>query len=114
MTFSRKVFFTCALLAMTAAAPVGTAQAQSVDRAFSAAVAKILAGVSNDFLDGLSAAEKKEFVACAQRVMGTAPLARKQYVLAAKSTSEMRARFDEVALDNRARLKQQISAECAS
>ena len=69
---------------------------------------------SNDFLDGLSAAEKKEFVACAQRVMSAAPLARKQYVLAAKSAGEMRQRFDEVALDNRARLKQQISAHCAA
>jgi hypothetical protein len=45
--------------------------------------------------------------------MDGAPSARKQYVLAASNQSEMRQRFDEVALDNRAKLKQRISRECA-
>jgi hypothetical protein len=45
--------------------------------------------------------------------MNDAPLARKQYVLAAPNQGEMRQRFDEVALDNRAKLKQRITAECA-
>lgn len=100
-----------ATLGASAASP---ASAASVDQAFSAAVAKVLANVHNDFIDGLSAAEKRAFVACAQGVMGGAPLARKQYVLAAKSGGEMRKRFDEVAQDNHAKLKQQISAECAN
>jgi len=111
MSFRRKAVAVLALLAAAAATPASAAA--SVDQAFSAAVAKVLAGVHNDFLDGLSPAEKRAFVACAQGVMAGAPTARKQYVLAAKSSGEMRKRFDEVAQDNRAKLKQQISSECA-
>jgi hypothetical protein len=44
--------------------------------------------------------------------MDQAPPARKQYVLAASSASEMRKRFDEVALDRPAVLKRQVSANC--
>jgi hypothetical protein len=112
MTFRRHAF-AIAVLASIVGFPI-PASAASVDQAFSAAVAKILAGVRNDFLDSLSAAEKKEFVTCAQRVMSAAPLARKRYVLAASNQAEMRQRFDEVALDNRAKLKQQISSQCAA
>ncbi len=113
MTFRRSALVACAMLAAAASVPA-PASAASVDQAFAAAVAKIIAGVRNDFLDSLSAADKREFVACAQRIMSAAPLARKEYVLAAPNTGEMRKRFDEVALDNRAKLKQQISSECAA
>jgi hypothetical protein len=113
MSFRRKAVAVLALLAAVAAAALSPAGAASVDQAFSAAVAKVLATVHNDFIDGLSASEKRAFVACAQGVMAGAPQARKQYVLAAKSSGEMRKRFDEVAQDNRAKLKQQISSECA-
>ncbi len=97
---------------------VNTAQAASsasIDRAFSSAVARILDSVKGEqeFLSELSAAEFREFVSCAQGVMASAPVARKQYVLAAGNQSEMRQRFDEVALDNRAALKQQITRDCA-
>ncbi len=44
-------------------------------------------------------------------MMSAAPLKRKQYVLAASNQSEMRQRFDEVALDNRAALKQQAPSQ---
>jgi hypothetical protein len=114
MIAPRNAFFILAVAAAIVTGPATTAGAASVDQAFSNAVARVLAGVKNDFLDGLTAAEKREFVACAQRIMKSAPLARKQYVLAAKNTAEMRQRFDEVALDNRAKLKQQISSECAA
>jgi hypothetical protein len=91
------------------------AQAQNIDRQFSNAVARILDSVKSEqeFLRELSGADYKEFVSCAQRVMAAAPLARKQYVLSASNQSEMRQRFDEVALDNRAALKQQITRDCA-
>ena len=112
MSFRRKAVAVLALLAAMGAVAL-PASAASIDQAFSAAVAKVLAGVHNDFLDGLSPAEKRAFVTCAQGVMAGAPPARKQYVLAAKSSGEMRKRFDEVAQDNRAKLKQQISSECA-
>ena len=87
----------------------------SVDSAFSSAVARVLDSVrgQQEFLRNLSQAEFREFVSCAQRVMASAPLKRKQYVLAASNQGEMRQRFDEVALDNRAALKQRITRECA-
>ena len=61
MSFRRKAVAVFALLAAVAAAAVPPASAASVDQAFSAAVAKVLATVHNDFLDGLSAEEKRAF-----------------------------------------------------
>jgi hypothetical protein len=108
------------LAAVAASAVLVTAMpklaAASVDSQFNAAVARVLNSVrkEQDFLKDLSASEFKDFVACAQRVMSAAPTKRKQYVLAASNSGEMRQRFDEVALDNRAALKQRITRECAA
>jgi hypothetical protein len=95
-----------------------TAQAQSsaqISRQFSSAVSRVLHSVRDrtEFLRELSNSEFNTFVSCAQRVMNDAPMARKRYVLAAGSLSAQRQRFDEVALDNRAALKQRITRECA-
>jgi hypothetical protein len=112
MIFSRVV--PAALVLALCVAPVSSASSASVDQSFRNAVGRMLNSIRGvDFLDELSPSEKREFVACAQRVMDDAPTARKQYVLAAKNQSEMRQRFDEVALDNRAKLKQRITLECA-
>ena len=113
MTFRRKSLAVLAVVAAIGAAPLQSASAASVDRAFAAAVAKVLASVHNSYLDGLSAAQRKEFVACAQQVMNGAPTARKQYVLAASNAGELRKRFDEVSLDNRAVLKKAVASTCA-
>lgn len=114
MIFSRNTFVGFAVLVAVAASPAFAAGGGAIDRQFSTAVGRMLNSIRGvEFLDSLSAAEKRDFVACAQRVMSDAPLARKQYVLAAANQSEMRQRFDEVALDNRAKLKQRISLECA-
>lgn len=107
-----------AAAALLVAFTIVSAQAASraaVDKQFSAAVSRILDSVKRqeEFLSGLSAAEYRDFVACAQSVMADALPARKAYVLAASNLADMRKRFDEVALDDRARLKQRITAECA-
>jgi hypothetical protein len=113
MTFRRKSLAVLAVIVAIVAAPLQTASAASVDRAFAAAVAKILASVHNSYLDGLSTAQRREFVQCAQKVMDGAPTARKQYVLAAPNSGELRKRFDEVSLDNRAVLKKAVASTCA-
>lgn len=104
-----------ALALALSAAPFDAARA-SVDSEFRAAVARILGSVRNqqEFLRDLSASEFRAFVRCAQNVMNAAPQGRKRYVLAASNSNEMRRRFDEVALDNRAALKQRITRECAA
>lgn len=94
------------------------AQAQSsgqINSQFSSAVSRVLHSVRDrtEYLRGLSNSEFTTFVSCAQRVMNDAPRTRKQYVLAAGSLSAQRQRFDEVALDNRAELKQRITRECS-
>ena len=111
MKLARMALAAAVLLMMAGAG----AQAQNVDRQFSNAVARILDSVKGEqeFLQELSASDYKEFVSCAQKVMAAAPAARKQYVLEASNQGEMRQRFDEVALDNRAALKQQITRDCA-
>ena len=106
----------CVLTAAAALFLIGQAGAQgNIDSQFSSAVARVLDSVKGqeEFLSELSEADYKAFVSCAQDVMAAAPLARKEYVLAASNQSEMRTRFDEVALDNRAALKQQITRDCA-
>jgi hypothetical protein len=113
MIFRRKSVVVLAVAVAIGVAPLQAASAASVDRAFAAAVAKILAGVHNSYLDGLSSAQRKEFVQCAQQVMNQAPAARKQYVLAAPNSGELRKRFDEVSLDNRAVLKKAVASNCA-
>jgi hypothetical protein len=115
MTVGKIVHLAAAALLFVGANAAEAASSASIDRAFSAEVARILNSVKGEqeFLQELSAAEFREFVSCAQNVMASAPVARKQYVLAAGNQSEMRARFDEVALDNRAALKQQITRDCA-
>jgi hypothetical protein len=115
MRVRQSVFAAAAAFVILSAASPEAARSASVDSAFSAAVARILDSVKGqqDFLKDLSSAEFREFVSCAQRVMSAAPLKRKQYVLGADNQSEMRQRFDEVALDNRAALKQRITRECA-
>jgi hypothetical protein len=110
----RVAFLAAAALLSFAANPTEAATS-SINRQFDAAVARILDSVRSEqeFLREMSAAEFRDFVACAQNVMAQAPRPRKEYVLAASSQSEMRQRFDEVALDNRAALKQQITRDCA-
>ncbi len=111
MKFSRAALVAVALVAIGATS-TEAASATALDRQFEDAVARILATVHNDYLDGLSAAQRRDFTACAQRVMAAAPRPRKQYVLSAPNQSEMRARFDEVAQDNQAALKKQITRQC--
>lgn len=115
MNFRRSVLAAAAALVVSGSFVPGAALGASVDGAFRSAVARILSSVRDqqDFLRNLSNAEFNDFVACAQRVMSDAPAKRKEYVLAAKDQSEMRQRFDQVALDNRAALKQRITQECA-
>jgi CelD/BcsL family acetyltransferase involved in cellulose biosynthesis len=112
MTFRRSVLAALAVSIAIGFVPVQAATAASIDQAFAAAVARVLAGVHNNYLDGLSAAQKREFVACAQKVMNAAPTARKQYVLGASNSADQRKRFDEVSLDNRAELKKAVSSNC--
>ena len=113
MSFRSKSLALLAVAVAVGVTPLQAASAASVDRAFAAAVAKILASVHNSYLDGLSATQRREFVQCAQQVMNQAPAARKQYVLAAKNSGDLRKRFDEVSLDNRAVLKKAVASTCA-
>lgn len=115
MTLRQKTLTSAVALALIATTPVQAASSASINRAFRDAVAQVLGSVKNqtDYLRAMSSSEFRQFVSCAQQVMDAAPLARKQYVLAASNRSEQRQRFDEVALDNQAKLKKQITRQCA-
>ena len=112
MTFKHRILASAVALILIGS--TASQAASSVSSQFSAAVAKVLNSIRSgqQALASMSNAEFNQFVSCAQNVMNDAPLARKQYVLAAGSLSEQRQRFDEVALDNRAELKQRITREC--
>lgn len=114
MTFKHRILASAVALIVIGSTASQAATSASVNRQFSAAVAKVLNSIRSgqEALASMSNAEFDQFLSCAQNVMNDAPLARKQYVLAAGSLSEQRQRFDEVALDNRATLKQRITREC--
>lgn len=116
MTFRQKSLVSALALLVMGSTAAQAASSAAVNREFRSAVARVLESVrkEQDFLRQMSSNEFRDFVSCAQRVMDGAPLTRKQYVLAAKGMSAQRQRFDEVALDNRAKLKQQITRECAN
>jgi hypothetical protein len=110
-----KILLGAVALIMFGTATADAANTAAVNRQFRSAVADILNSVknTNDFLRQMGSSEFRDFIACAQNVMDSAPVARKQYVLAAPNVSTQRQRFDEVALDNQAVLKQRITRECA-
>lgn len=101
--------------AIAGASVAEAATSSQIRSQFRNAVARVLNSVRNDteFLRKLSNSDYRAFVACAQNVMNAAPLARMQYVLEARNLSEQRRRFDQVALEDRARLKQKITLDCA-
>lgn len=113
MTLKNRILSALVVLAVAGAAPLGAASA-STSSQFSAAVARVLNSIrgGQQALADMSNSEFRAFVRCAQKVMSDAPPARKQYVLKARNLNEQRKRFDEVALDNRAELKQRITREC--
>jgi hypothetical protein len=115
MTFKYRVFAGALAALILSASVAEAATAATINRQFRSAVARVLNSVrsSTDYLSQLSSSEFREFISCAQNVMDAAPLARKQYVLAAPNLAAQRQRFDEVALDNRAVLKQKITRDCA-
>jgi hypothetical protein len=113
MTFKHRVLASAAALILIGSIAPQAATA-SVNSQFSAAVSKVLKSIRSGqpALADMSDSEFNAFISCAQGVMNNAPTARKQYVLAASNLDEQRKRFDEVALDNRAELKQRITREC--
>jgi hypothetical protein len=113
MTLKMRFLAGAVALALGTTAAMAATPAQ-IDSQFRAAVGRVLNSVkgTNDYLSSMSASDFRAFVKCAQNVMDATPRARKQYVLAAKNAGEQRTRFDEVSLDNRAKLKQQITRDC--
>ena len=116
MKLRYKALASAAALVMIGATASDAASSTTIKIQFRGAVSRVLNSVRNDteFLKSLSNADFRAFVSCAQDVMSAAPVARMQYVLAAGSNlSEQRRRFDQVALDDRAKLKQKITLDCA-
>ncbi len=115
MTRRLRILAGAVALIMAGTTIAEAASTSAINSRFRSAVAQVLNSVKNntEYLRAMSSSEFRQFVSCAQNVMDAAPLGRKQYVLAASNKAEQRQRFDEVALDNQAKLKQQITRECA-
>jgi hypothetical protein len=92
------------------AAPVAHAQGHTK---FNAAVERMLMNMKTGAVSQMSEAEKKDLVACVQKVFSGIPDEKKQYIASAKDQSELEERFDEVGLENQAALKQQVRDECS-
>lgn len=100
------------LLIAAAFAPAGAAAA-SLDSDFDAAIERLLMNMKEGAVSQMSTEEKRELVTCVQGVFASVPDEKKQYIASAKDHAELRARFDEVGLENDGRLKQQVRDECA-
>ena len=118
MRFRYRVLASTVALFVLAATAFQAASAASADAQFRAAVARVLNNIRSgqQALADMSNAEFHAFVSCAQNVMDGAPRPDKEFVLAGRSLSEQRRRFDQVAskvpLDRGAPLKGQITQSC--
>jgi hypothetical protein len=99
-----------ALLAASLA--VSAAHAQGHGK-FNAAVERMLMNMKTGAVSQMSQAEKKELVACVQKVFSGISNEKKRYIAEAKDQAELEARFDKVGLENQAALKQQVRDECS-
>jgi hypothetical protein len=95
-----------------AAAPTG-AHAAAIDGKFNAALERLLMNLKDGPVSQMTNQEKKELVTCVKGIFSKIPEEKKQYIATAANQAELRARFDEVGLENRAALKQQVRDECA-
>lgn len=103
-----------ALLVFGSAMAPQAASAASLDQQFRAAVKRLLMNLEDGPVAEMTAAEKKDLVACVNEVFSGIPPQKKQYILDAGSDfAELRARFDRVGSENRAELKQEVTRNCA-
>ena len=118
MTLRFKALAGAIAFMMVATAVAEAATSAQINRQFRNAVSQVLNNVRSQqpALADMSNSEFRAFVSCAQNVMNDAPLADKQYVLAGRSLSEKRRRFDEIAsrlpLDRGSTLKSKITQQC--
>lgn len=113
MSVRKTVFGLSAGLLALASVALTSAQAASIDGKFNSAIGKMLMNLKDGPVAQMTEQEKKELVACVQKVFGQITNEKKQYILASSGANELRARFDEVGLENRAALKQQVRDDCA-
>jgi hypothetical protein len=92
---------------------VALASAATVNSRFDAIVVRALNKLDNDFVRGLSAAERRAFNECARNVFAGVPQGRKRYVLAGASPREQEQRLRQISQENRAAVQQQITRECS-
>ena len=109
---TRILGLSAAVLVMAVSGAPGVSAA-SIDGKFNAAVERLLLNMKEGAVAEMSQAEKKELVACVQKVFGKITEEKKRYIAEASDHSELKARFDEVGLENRAALKQQVRDECS-
>ena len=91
----------------------GLASAASIDTELRSAVQRLIMNMKEGPVSKLSEAERKELAGCIYDVMSVIPEEKKEYIVQAKGHDELRARFDEIGLENQAALKQKISKDCA-
>ena len=107
---SLKTVIAAAFIATVATAPV---RAATLDDELRVSVHTLIMGMKEGPVAQLGEPEREELAACIHEVMSDMPEEKKQYIVDASDDAELRARFDEVGLENKAALKQQISRECA-
>jgi len=102
-----------ALALIMCAAATGGASAASVDQKFSAALTRMLLNIEDGAVGEMTKQEKQDLAVCVNGIFGKISQKKKLYILEASDPTELRARFKEVGLEDRARLEKQVTQECA-
>jgi hypothetical protein len=90
------------------------ASAASLDSKFRAAIQRLLLNLKDGPVAQMTTAEKKDLIACVNQIFSGIPPQKKQFILDAGSDfGELRARFDKVGSEDRAKLKQEVTRNCA-
>ena len=99
------------VLASAVSQPVSAA---SLDSQLRAAIQRLLLNLEDGPVSEMTEAEKKDLIACVNEVFSGIPPQKKQYIVEAGSDfAELRQRFDKVGNEDRAKLKQQVTRNCA-
>ena len=103
-----------AVLVFASATAPQPALAASLDAQFRAAVQRLLLNLKDGPVAEMTMAERKDLAACVNEVFAGIPPQKKQYIVEAGSNlAELRARFDKVGNEDRAKLKQEVTRNCA-
>jgi hypothetical protein len=101
------------MLVLGSALAPQAANAASLDNQLRSSIERLLTNMKEGAVSQMTKDEQLELADCVYEIMADIPSDRKEYIVKASGFEELRARFDEVGLENQAAVKKKIQQSCA-